>query len=415
MIVHSFSGCNSNVIESLKALQESEMLDSFHTTLSFKSDDALLKILPAELARQLLRRSFPCDKNKIITYPLREIGRLIAQRANWTTLMRSESGIFSLEKIGKEIDSNVASYIERACRREDPGARPSGVYGYEDMSLTSFTAAGKLGIKSIYELCTAYWTTVQTIVTDECERLPEWRATMDLGTFSQTKLERKTGEVEKADLILCISNFVLRSLPPDIVAAKQCRVVDFGCPPSPFVRDHSKPNAKMKVLFTGWLSQRKGLADLFTAMGRLNRKDVELVVLGQPKMPLSFYRKFGDFEYLPPCAHVDVLRTMSQCDVFVFPALCEGRGHVQLEALSCGLPVISTINATAEDFIEDGRNGFIVPIRDPVAIAEKLNYLADHPHERALMGRAARETADKITWSRYRTQVIEAIHSIQRI
>lgn len=412
MIIHSFPGCNPNVIESLKALEEADLLDSFHTTLSFKPDDPLLKLVPGGLRQQLLRRTFPCSSDKIQLYPWRETCRLVAQRAGWHGLLTPERGAFSLEKIGQEIDSGIAKYMEKEVGRGNQRRRVTGVYGYEDLCLHSFSMANKLEVASIYELCTAYWTTVKTIVTDECQRLPEWMFTMDTANFSESKLDRKTKEVERADLILCISNFVFRSLPPHIVATKQCRVVDFGCPPSPWVRDHSQPNSKMRILFVGWLSQRKGLADLLEAMRLLNRSDVELIVLGQPKGPLSFYKNFYDFQFMPPCPHQQVLQTMAQCDVFVFPALCEGRGHAQLEALSCGLPVISTLNATADDFIEEGKNGFIVPIRSPQAIAEKLDWLAEHPAERAQMGAAARATADTITWSRYRSQVISAIKSV---
>ncbi|MBY0549968.1 MAG: glycosyltransferase family 4 protein [Candidatus Obscuribacterales bacterium] len=388
------------------------MLDSFHTTLAFHADDLLLKLAPSDLRKQLLRRTFPCSKDKIRLYPWRETGRLIAQRANWNQLLTPERGIFSLEKIGKELDFGIAQYMAReAGRRSQQQDKLTGVYGYEDLCKDSFTMANKLGIASIYELCTAYWTTVKAIVTSECERLPEWAFTMDLSNFSESKTERKTEELERADLILCISNFVFKSLPPHITVSKKCRVVEFGCPPSPWIRDHGQPNKKMRILFVGWLSQRKGLADLLTAMRILNRSDVELIVLGQPTAPLSFYKQFFDFQFVPPCAHDEVLRTMAQCDVFVFPALCEGRGHAQLEALSCGLPVISTLNATADDFIEEGKNGFIVPIQSPHAIAEKLDWLASHPSERAQMGAAAKLTADGITWHRYRTQLIAALKS----
>jgi glycosyltransferase involved in cell wall biosynthesis len=57
-------------------------------------------------------------------------------------------------------------------------------------------------------------------------------------------------------------------------------------------------------------------------------------------------------------------------DIFVFPSIEDGFGIVVAEALACGLPVITTKNTGASDLIEPGRNGEIVPIRDPEAIAE---------------------------------------------
>jgi type I restriction enzyme R subunit len=64
---------------------------------------------------------------------------------------------------------------------------------------------------------------------------------------------------------------------------------------------------------------------------------------------------------------------MRSCDVFVLPSLVEGRALVQQEAMACGLPIIVTRNAGGEDLVQDGSGGFLVPIRDPQAIAEKLS------------------------------------------
>ncbi len=49
---------------------------------------------------------------------------------------------------------------------------------------------------------------------------------------------------------------------------------------------------------------------------------------------------------------------MQSCDVFVLPSIVEGRALVQQEAMACGLPVIATRNAGADDLIEDGTNWF---------------------------------------------------------
>jgi starch synthase len=49
------------------------------------------------------------------------------------------------------------------------------------------------------------------------------------------------------------------------------------------------------------------------------------------------------------------------------------------EALSHGLPVIATVNSGGTDLLSEGANGFVVAIRSPDAIAEKLQLLADSP------------------------------------
>jgi glycosyltransferase involved in cell wall biosynthesis len=93
-------------------------------------------------------------------------------------------------------------------------------------------------------------------------------------------------------------------------------------------------------------------------------------------------------------------RIYALADVFVFPTLGDPFGHVVEEAMSCGLPVIST-SAAGEigDRIDDGRDGFIVPPRDSRALFERMQQLAMDGSLRnrlghAAFGRAAGRTAD---------------------
>ena len=101
------------------------------------------------------------------------------------------------------------------------------------------------------------------------------------------------------------------------------------------------------------MTQRKGLADLFSAMKMLSRSDVELIVLGTPLVPLAFYKgDYPGFVHERVRSHAAVRQLMLACDVLVLPSIVEGRAMVQMEALSCGLPIIVTPNAGAEDLIE---------------------------------------------------------------
>jgi glycosyltransferase involved in cell wall biosynthesis len=116
------------------------------------------------------------------------------------------------------------------------------------------------------------------------------------------------------------------------------------------------------------MTQRKGLADLFAAFNIVNRKDVELVVLGSLVQPLEFYRgQYADFSYEAPRPHGNVLQLMQSCDVFALPSIVEGRALVQQEAMACGLPLIVTPNAGGQDLIEEGKQDFsfpFVPLRE---------------------------------------------------
>src|ERR1051325_3799338 len=142
------------------------------------------------------------------------------------------------------------------------------------------------------------------------------------------------------------------------------------------------------------------------------RSDVELVVMGSPVAPLEFYRKeFPTFIYEPPRPHAQVLELMQSCDVLVLPSIVEGRALVQQEAMSCGLPLIVTPNAGGEDLIEEGRTGFLVPIRSAEKIAEKIAWFADHRELLPDMRQAAVAKASEYTWQRYGEKVLSTVRT----
>jgi glycosyltransferase involved in cell wall biosynthesis len=62
---------------------------------------------------------------------------------------------------------------------------------------------------------------------------------------------------------------------------------------------------------------------------------------------------------------------------------------VQAQAMACGCPVIASRNTGGDDLFSDGQEGFIVPIRDVDALANRLQQLADQPEKRTLMGQRA--------------------------
>ncbi len=103
---------------------------------------------------------------------------------------------------------------------------------------------------------------------------------------------------------------------------------------------------------------------------------------------------------------------MQTCDVFVLPSIVEGRALVQQEAMACGLPLIVTRNAGGEDLIVEGETGFLVPIRAPEVIAEKIDWCAANREAIAGMAIAAQGRASQLTWDEYGKNVVAAIQDL---
>ena len=90
---------------------------------------------------------------------------------------------------------------------------------------------------------------------------------------------------------------------------------------------------------------------------------------------------------------------MRSADLFVLPSIVEGMPLVLLQAMACGLPVIATEVSGSVDLVQQGRNGVLVPAKDPAALAEALTALLDDRSLCSQMGARSREIALTMDWS----------------
>ncbi|MGD0812847.1 MAG: glycosyltransferase family 4 protein [Verrucomicrobiota bacterium] len=404
---------NANVRAVLAGFYEAGILGEFHTTIASYPGNVWDSLGKIPWGRQFKRRAFDERLRPLtVQHPFRELARMLAGRLGLHHLCRHETGVFSIDAVYQALDKMTAKHLRKWHKLY------TGVYTYEDGALETLTAARELNLKRIYDLPIAYWQTVRRLLEEEAERLPAWKITLGGGVVdSERKLNRKTRELELSELVICPSQFVARSLPETIRKQKKVVVAPFGSPTvSPRLHGiETKCGKKLKVLFAGSMSQRKGLGDLFAAMRLLKRNDVELVIMGAPQASLAFYRKeFDGFIHQPSLPHVEVLQLMRRCDVFCLPSIAEGRALVLQEAMSQGLPLIITANTGGEDLIEDGVTGFLVPIRRADKIAEKIAWFADHRPELLEMSKAAQTKASHLTWEMYGKTIAGAILDLDR-
>ena len=162
-----------------------------------------------------------------------------------------------------------------------------------------------------------------------------------------------------------------------------------------------------RVLFIGGNWLRKGWVYAERAFAQLNLPNSELWSAG-PNIRATKRKNVKMLGFTPS------EQLYNKCDIFVLPTLEDEMPLVVLEAMACGKPVITTPNAGCEEIIQDGKQGFIVPIRDEKALKEKMRYCFDNPKEIKRMGKNARKTAEKCPWERYKKKLInlcEAIHN----
>ena len=87
---------------------------------------------------------------------------------------------------------------------------------------------------------------------------------------------------------------------------------------------------------------------------------------------------------------------LEQCHIVAFPSYYrEGVPKSLIETCAVGRPIVTTNSVGCKDVVDDGVNGFLVPVRDSEALAQKLRILIDDKELRVRMGKASREKAEK--------------------
>ena len=405
LVSHPFG--NANVRNAALAFAEVDALASFRTCINWPIDSSLATILPKEMVSQLQRRTFPSPVSaKTRTQPVHEFLRLAAIRFGFKSWIAHERGPFSVDAVSQRLDRAIAAELLQM------STPPEAIYAYEDGALASFTAARSRGIRCLYDLPIGYWKSSIAIQTEEVERQPEWAATLTAMIDSPEKLQRKDDELHTADAIFVASHFTSSTLTNHAFPREKIHVIPYGCPP-PQHEPGASHNDPLRVLFAGSLGQRKGTSYLLSAVEKLGRH-VTLTLLGsrpaQPCKPLD--RALKKHRWISTLPHAEVLREMREHDVLVFPSLFEGFGLVITEALSQGIPVITTPNTAGPDLLTDGEDGFIIPIRDEISIVEKLQILINHPAELRAMKAAALRKASMLTWAGYRSNLVEKVFGL---
>jgi len=236
--------------------------------------------------------------------------------------------------------------------------------------------------------------------------------------FHPREVERRVREYELADAVLCPSHFVKDSFVAQGWEPERVHVVPYGIPAPAESKEPTPPRDEtFRVLYVGQLSPRKGLRYLVEAFDRLRHPRKELVIAGPRSEPsgLEGVTIPSDVRFAGVLKGDDLARAYRAASVFVLPTVEEGLALVLGEALGHGTPVIATVNSGGADLFHDGEEGFLVPIRDPSALADRLQRLADDPARREHMSRSATARFQAIGgWERTDRLLLEALDAMVR-
>ena len=235
---------------------------------------------------------------------------------------------------------------------------------------------------------------------------------------SSAGFERQCREAHQAHFCLTPSTFAKGTLAEAGVPAERITVVPYGIdraafPPKSFSISRNQP---LRLIFVGALVQRKGLGYVLAAMRQLRREPIELTLIGRGARDEALLAHFSGVPYrlIWNATQGEVSSELSKADVLVFPSLFDSFAHVILEGMAVGLPVITTTNTAGPDLLDEGRTGFIGPIRSVEFVTDKIRWFLENRDVIPAMGRSCQKEAERRTWQRFRAEIGDAVEQFER-
>jgi glycosyltransferase involved in cell wall biosynthesis len=302
------------------------------------------------------------------------------------------------------------AWFDRRAARLVRRLRPRAVLAAESCALYAFRAAAPQGAMRILDQVIGFEGEGARVLGEEVARHPELASTTDIPNVAT--VARCRAEALEADRILAPSAYVRDTMTAIGVDPSRIALVPYGTDVARFSPPaQPRRGGPFRVLFAGQIGARKGVMYLLDGFQAAALPDAELVLAG-PVLgdPAWLGRHAARFRHVTQVAHAEVHRLYQEADVYAFPSLHEGSSVSILEAMACGLPVVTTPNAGS--LVTDGVEGFIVPIRDPAALADRLRRLHADPALRARMGAAARATALAHGLARYEADLAREVGAV---
>ncbi|PIY08626.1 MAG: hypothetical protein COZ18_11310 [Flexibacter sp. CG_4_10_14_3_um_filter_32_15] len=390
---------------------EENMLEKFLTTFISHKDyflsSAIMKAIPY-LKRDIERKALEeLPFEKIKPYPYKELLRLFASRYSSPLLT---------DKVFEWAEYSFDRWVASQVNKTDVDI----VHAYEHAALATLKQAQAKGVFAIYEQPSQYHTFFAPVITEQLKKYPQLASSETELLFnhkSEYRNRRRDEELAHADLVLCNSSFTKRTLLDSKIEANKIQVVPYGFPN---VLDIAKVEAKTEntkpVIFlnAGTQNLRKGLHLLYNAWRKANfsPQQAELWLIGKNTLPAELTRDLGENVKIKDSIPRDELMELyREADVFVLPTLADGFAMVLSEAMSQGVPVITTQNSMAPDFITHQKNGWIVPVGEEEGLLNQMKWCVENKHLLPKIGYEALQTAKKWQWKDYRKKVTEVVQN----
>ncbi len=392
-------GLGTHVKQSLIAYNKHAELINFYTSFFIRNNffgNILTKAFPKLKSRQF--DQIPQQKIKSLYF-----GELLRLGSSKLTNPNTTDAVW--EWAEHKFDKWVASQLNSSTQV---------LHGYEHASLFSFQRATQLNIFKVYEQPSVhhkYFTDeiVQKLFEKEVFFKNNFSALFN-SALSRKRNLRRDQELELADVVVCNSTYVKRTLLNAGVQESKIAVIPLGFPP---ISENSiEEKDSLKFIVSGNLSYLKGVHHVLRVWKkhRNDLKNHQLICIGDDTLDSK------EWEGLPNnvikrdrMERDNYLKELNNADVLILNTYSDGYGMVMSEAMANGLAVIGTENSAAPDIIENGISGFVIPIGSEVKLSEYILWMISNPIELKQMRIVARKSAAKNTWENFSKSLVDKV------
>lgn len=219
---------------------------------------------------------------------------------------------------------------------------------------------------------------------------------------SPWRIAREEREYALADRIRVLSSFAYHSFLEEGVPASKVSLLLSGANLEKFraAPDHVDARCRrllggepMRVLTVGSFSFRKGVWDMAAVVRALQPEGFAFRCVGPvlPEAAELARRLRNAVTFLPKQPEANLPVQYAWGDLFVLPSIEDGYQAVLGQAAAAALPIVTTPNGAGSDIVQNDRNGWIVPIRNPAALIDRLRWANAHRSEVAETVRSSYE------------------------
>ena len=393
-----------------QALEKKGFLYSYITTVYYKSEDYIYKMLARVLGADNVNR-MKGRQNKLLNdyvvkyYEILGIIYLFFTRFDKKKLIEPTIYGILTDKFGKKVYKYCLEH------------KPDAIIMYDTTAYNCFKKINRSGMDTIkiLDMSSSAAPYIREIILNELDSEDIFKDSLKvkLKSYTRRKCKKYIKEIEQSDYFLVASSFVEKGLIKNGVSKDKIIYVPYGVDRSRFeVCDVEKNNNKnIQFLFIGRVEAAKGIYYILEAFRQLSDLNIELTVVGSvdcDKKMLDIYQK--NVKFVGVKSKEEIPKIYRDADVYIMPSLWEGFSLTLFEAMISGLPVIASQNSGAEGIITDYEQGFIIKTGSIEEIKEKILWFVKNSDKIKGMGEKAKVLSKQYTWELYYERLIRELN-----